>query len=135
MFILITLLVSTNAEPKAAFIGGWHWQAALVATLEGIFAITLSLLTLARFQQRYDQQRPLARALSRSAYGAFLAQAPILVGIALAMHPLDIPADFKFVLLAVGATAGSFATASLILRLRHSRPRLVGSTRRISPRG
>jgi hypothetical protein len=47
--------------------------------------------------------------LARSAYGAFVAQGPVLVLGALLLRLLEIPGDLKFLLLAALGVAGSFA--------------------------
>lgn len=53
--------------------------------------------------------------LGRSAYGAFLLQGFVLIGLALALRPLGLPAELKAVLVAAGGVAGSFALAWLLV--------------------
>ena len=54
-------------------------------------------------------------AISRSAYGAFLLQGIVLIGLALALRVVPFPAEVKAILVAVGGVAGSFALAWLLI--------------------
>jgi hypothetical protein len=54
-------------------------------------------------------------AVSRSAYGAFLLQSLVLVGIAVALRPLPVAAEVKALVVATGGIAGSFALAWLLI--------------------
>ena len=57
-----------------------------------------------------------ATTLTRSAYGAFILQTPVLIGLALALRPLELPAEAKALLVAAGGVAGSFGLSSLLVR-------------------
>jgi hypothetical protein len=125
LLTLTAVLVATGRKPTHAFVGGVHWQAAVVAGLEGILAIGLSLWMLARFQQRHNDQGRVGRVLSRHAFGAFLLQAPVLVGVALFLQPLHVPGDLAFALLAAGSVSACFALSALFARTRHIRPAVL----------
>lgn len=55
--------------------------------------------------------------LSRHSYAAFILHPPVIVGLALSMQPLGLPAIAKFVLLTATGTAISFALAWLIRKV------------------
>jgi len=55
-------------------------------------------------------------ALSRSAYGAFLVQGLVLIGLAVVLRPLLLPTEVKALAVAGGGVAGSFALAWLLSR-------------------
>ena len=57
-------------------------------------------------------------ALIRSAYGAYLLQTPVLVGLALALRPVPLPTTAKLLIVLPVAIAASFALALLLLRIR-----------------
>jgi hypothetical protein len=96
------------------FAGGPHWQAAGGALLEGVIATCISLWAVAHFRAHEERYfRPLIRRMAPSAYGAFIVHPPILVGIALALGPLPVPAELKFVVLLVGGAAASFGLTAL----------------------
>jgi hypothetical protein len=51
----------------------------------------------------------------RSAYGAFILQGPVLIGVALALRPVDVPAEVKALAVACAGVAVSFAVAWLLV--------------------
>lgn len=53
--------------------------------------------------------------LSRSAYGAFMVQTIFLLGFALTLRPLGLPAEIKAMLVALGAVGCSFAASWLLI--------------------
>jgi len=61
--------------------------------------------------------RPGRPALARGAYAAFLVQGPVLVGLALGLHPIPVVGEVKALVLAVTGVAASFTiTRPLVLR-------------------
>jgi hypothetical protein len=71
------------------------------------------LLDLAR--RRLARPLPWGEELGRSAYGAFMLQTVFLLGLAVALRPLALPAEAKAVLVAAGAVWASFGTAWLLI--------------------
>jgi hypothetical protein len=55
-------------------------------------------------------------AAARGAYGAFLPQGPVPIGLALAVRPVPVPAEVKAFIVAAAGVAASFAIASLVIR-------------------
>ena len=53
--------------------------------------------------------------ISRSSYGAFMLQGPVLIALAIALGPLSLPAEMKALIVAAGGIAGSFALAWLLV--------------------
>jgi hypothetical protein len=53
--------------------------------------------------------------ISRSAYGAFMLQGLVLIGLAIASRPLPLPAEVKALIVAGGGIAGSFAISWLLV--------------------
>jgi hypothetical protein len=98
--------LANNAEP---FLGGWRWQAAVLALIEGILVVAGSLWLIGLAQRRLTGQGPFAEGLARSAYVAFIVQGPILLSLATAMRPLQLPAEVKAPVVGAGAIAISFA--------------------------
>jgi fucose 4-O-acetylase-like acetyltransferase len=116
--ILGAMATATSLDP---FTGGLTWQAALTATCEGTIAVGLSVWLLGTFQNHFDHAGPLATALGRAAFGAYILQAPVLVTIALLASNLPLTPEAKFVLVAPTAIAASFALAWLLTRLPGTR--------------
>jgi hypothetical protein len=92
--------------------GGATWPAMLLDVAEGAYAVGASIWILGLFQRHFAHQGKLAQWCSHNAYGAFIAQGPILVGLGLALQAIDLPADIKLVLLAAGGVALCFVAAS-----------------------
>ena len=118
--LVVPIMVVVGGS-EATFKGGLHVQALLVDCFEGVFAVAMSLWCLATFQRHQGREGPLAVWSARRAYGAFVAQGPVLVLIALALYPLTTPAGLKFLVLAAGGVAGSFIIGGAIRTFdRHS---------------
>lgn len=106
--VLLPVLVVLSDGPDP-FRGGWHWEAAGLAVCEGAVSVGVSLLVLDWARRHVVAHGRFERALAESAYGAFVAQGPVLVIGALLLHPLDLGGDLSFVLLTVIGVGGSFA--------------------------
>jgi glucan biosynthesis protein C len=98
------------------FAGGWHWQAVAGAAIEGVLATCMSLYAVGYFRRRHNRLQPLARRMAPAAYGAFVVHPPVLVGLALAVQPLPVPAELKFVAVLMAGVTGAFGLARLASR-------------------
>lgn len=116
----IGLIALLSPDPESAE-GGWHWEAAGLAAAEGVLSVTMSLLVLDWFRRRHAHQGPRRKRWAGAAYGAFVAQGPVLVLIALALRSVDLPGDVKFLLLAPTSVIVSFGLAAVA---RDHRPAL-----------
>jgi hypothetical protein len=99
------------------WMGGWHVEALVFASLESALAVFGPVWLLAVAQRHLN--RPLRWAgpvISRSAYGAFIVQGLVLIGLAVALRPLSLAAEVKALIVAVGGVTGSFALAWLLIR-------------------
>lgn len=96
-------------------LGGPHWEALAFAATDAVLAVFGSVWLLSVAQQRLNRRYGWGPWLSRSAYGAFLLQTLFLLGIAIAIRPLGIPAEAKALLVAVGAVTCSYAAAWFLI--------------------
>jgi hypothetical protein len=94
--------------------GGWTWQAGVVSCGEGIVAVSLAVWLLARFRSHHDVAGPLRHAAGRAAFGAYVLQAPVLVGLSVALQDVGIPPEGKFLVVAPLGVILSFAAARLL---------------------
>jgi hypothetical protein len=53
--------------------------------------------------------------LSRASFGAFILQTPVLIGLASALRPVDLPAEVKALLVATAGVVLSFTLARLLI--------------------
>jgi len=98
------------------WMGGWRVEALLFAALEAALAVFGPVWLLGVAQRRLD--RPLRWAgpvVGRSAYGAFIVQGLVLIGLAVALRPLPLTAEVKALVVAAGGVIGSFALAWLLI--------------------
>jgi hypothetical protein len=113
-FLAVFGLGAALTDEDRVYETGFHWVALAIAAVEGPLAVGASLWMLAVAQQRLDR-RPgrFGRAMSRSAYAAFLLQGVVLIALMVALRPLDLPAEVKALTAAVLGVACSFALAWL----------------------
>jgi Acyltransferase family len=95
--------------------GGWHWPALAFAACECALAVFGAVWTLG-LMQRFDQPHRRTELLARASYPAFIVQTPVLVGTAVALRALDLPAEIKALLVAAVSVPAAFALAGLLLR-------------------
>lgn len=115
--VLLLILLIALSEGPDAFEGGWHWEAAGLAACEGAISVSVSLLVLDWSRRHVVPHGRRERALADAAYGAFVAQGPVLVLGALALTALDMAGDLKFLILAVVGVVGSFACGWAVVTL------------------
>jgi glucan biosynthesis protein C len=117
--LLVALLAGGFFEGGVAedrFAGGLHWEAAAFPLAEGVLATCVSLWAIGYFRRRFNHLTPRARRMAPQAYGAFIVHPPVIVGLALAIHPLPLPAELKFIAVLLGGVAGSFGLPALLGR-------------------
>jgi hypothetical protein len=113
-FALLGAVVAAGLEPPDVFADlRLHWAPIALSAIEGPLAVGACVWLLGTAQRRLA--RPAPRAVVRSAYGAFILQGPVLIGLALALRPVDLPAELKALAVACAGVAVSFAVAWLLV--------------------
>jgi hypothetical protein len=111
-------VLAAGHEPDVLFERRFHWAPLTLATLEGPLVVGWSVWLLGLAQRHLDRQPGwLGRALARSAFGAFVLQGVVLVGFALAIRGVDLPAEVKAPTVASVGIVASF-TLSWVLVTR-----------------
>ncbi|MBS1880689.1 MAG: acyltransferase [Actinobacteria bacterium] len=116
-FLLVAAALSvTGTDGVTIFRSGLHWAALVLAAIEGPLAVGACLWLLA-FAQRHlaGEPGPLGRIAQRAAYGAFLMQGVVLIGLMLALRPFALPAEAKALIVAALGVTGSFALSWLLV--------------------
>jgi fucose 4-O-acetylase-like acetyltransferase len=115
--LLLVAAFAVSHESVDPFSGGWTWQAVVVAATEGVISVALAVWLLAYFQRRHDRGGGVARAAGRAAFGAYIVQAPVLVGIALSLRGVAMAPEMKFLVVAPLSVLLSFALAWVLTRV------------------
>jgi glucans biosynthesis protein C len=97
-------------------LGGWSPLAMAFAGAEAILTVFGSVWLLAVVQRRFDRHYRFGPELARSAYGAFIVQTLFLLGFAILLRPVGVPAEAKALLVATGGVVCSFGAAWLLVR-------------------
>lgn len=114
--IVAGLIAALGIDGDVLFEPGIHWPAVAAAAIEGPIAVGTSVWLLGFAQQHLNgSPSPFGRAMARSAYGAFLLQGVVLIGLMIALRPLGVPAEIKALVAAGLGVVGSFACAWLLV--------------------
>lgn len=117
VFAVLVASADTLGVVEEQLWGGWHWPAFVLAALTSTLAVFGPVWLLGVAQRHLNRRlRWAGPAVSRSAYGAFMVQGLVLIGLAMALRPLPLPAEVKALIVAGGGIAGSFALAWLLIR-------------------
>ena len=106
LFIGIVAARAVAGQGKPNFSGGFSWTVILYALWEPFVAWGAICIWLLLFRQRMNQPSKLWDWLNRRAYAVYILHPPVLVSIALLLHPWAAPALVKF------AITGSLTIAS-----------------------
>jgi fucose 4-O-acetylase-like acetyltransferase len=87
------------------------------ALWDALFAVGVMIMLLGLFQRFVTGTGPTAGSLSRNAYAVFLVHAPIIVGVAALLHPVELTPVLKFLIALPAALVLSWLAGSLIRRL------------------
>jgi hypothetical protein len=109
-------MVLIDVDPDVWFEERLHWAPIVLAAIEGPLAIGFGIWMLGVAQRRLDR-RPgrFGRAMTRSAYAAFILQGVVLIGLMLALRPVGLPAEVKALAVAALGVALSFASGWLLV--------------------
>lgn len=116
-FLVVAVLIAAlGVDGDVIFDPGIHWPAVALAAVEGPMAIGTSVWLLGLAQRHLnDRPGPLGQAMARSAYGAFLLQGVVLLGLMIGLRPIGAPAEVKAILVAGLGVSGSFGLAWVLV--------------------
>jgi len=113
----ITIANAQYGPGKASFGGGFTWPSVLYAFWEPFVAWGLIAAWLLIFRSRIDQPSQLWSWIGRRAYSVYIIHPPVLVGIALFLHPWSAPALLKFGVTGVLSCIACWLLADPLVRL------------------
>jgi glucan biosynthesis protein C len=94
--------------------GNGHWQSAVYALWDSIFAVGMCLGLITLFRRFLNGQGSLGRFLSRHSYAVYILHIPVIVVVAYALRGIQIAPLLKFGLASLVAVPASFAVAYLV---------------------
>jgi hypothetical protein len=121
-FIVIlfpVLFVSGGAASGnvSSFMGGFHWQCFGYAAWEQFTGVAMIISLLYIFRKRFNRQTKTAKALSASAYTAYIIHAPVIIIVAIAIRNISLYPLLKFALAVIIAIPLCFILANFIRQL------------------
>jgi peptidoglycan/LPS O-acetylase OafA/YrhL len=108
-------LVAISVEDLDPLGGGWQWRSAAVAAIEGVVAVGAAIVFTSAIANPHWLR--IGDALASKAYGAYLLQAPVLVGLALLLRPTSIGAGVKLAALLPVSLLFCFGGAAMLRRV------------------
>jgi glucans biosynthesis protein C len=116
LFAALILFGGALQGETASYAGGFNPVSAGKCLWDALVCVGMGFLMLAVYRRYFDQQGAGARWLSDNAFGVYLIHPPILIGLAILLHPIALNALAKVLLLTVFACIGSFAASAFVLR-------------------
>jgi glucan biosynthesis protein C len=99
-------------------LGGAHPQALILPVAEALLAVGMSLWVFEWFRRRWRYAGPLARALGRSSFAAYIVHPPVVVLLSVGLSSVAVAVEMKFFAVAALGTAAAFALGWVITRWR-----------------
>jgi len=97
--------------------GNGHWQSAVYALWDSIFAVGMCLGLIPLFRRFFNGQGRFGRFLSQHNYTVYIIHVPIVVFIAIALRGIELGPFLKFGLAAVIVLPTSFAVAYIVRKI------------------
>lgn len=116
---LFALLVAAGGAlhgHAAAYNGGFNAVSAGKCLWESMVCIGVSLGLIVLFRRFFDAQGAAVKFLSDNAFAVYLFHPPVLIALALAIHPLALPAVPKAFLLTLLTAAATFSLSAAVFR-------------------
>jgi ABC-type Fe3+ transport system permease subunit len=113
-------LLGGALESDLPFKGGWHWQSLYSSTWEAYLCLGMSISVLYLFRRYANRSGGLAGWLARSAYAAYIIQAPVITAVALLLRELPYHPLLKFAIASAIAVPLCFGAGDLLRRLPYA---------------
>ena len=113
-------LLGGALEDVGPFKGGWHWQSLYYSLWEAFLCLGLCIYVLYWFRRRVNHQERLSAFLSRSAYAAYIVQAPVITYVALQASEITFHPLLKFVLVGAICVALCFLIGGILRQLPYA---------------
>jgi hypothetical protein len=111
----LAAVAAVAGVPADEFLGGPHWASLITSAAEGLLTVTVPIWLLGMAQHHLDRFRN-AQQTARSAYAAFLIQGHVLIGLAVALRPVDVPAELKAAVVAGAGVPLCFVIGGFLMK-------------------
>jgi hypothetical protein len=112
---VLAVIAAAAGAPAEEFLGGPHWASLMTSAAEGLLSVTVPTWVLGMAQRHLDRCRDAERA-ARTAYAAFLVQGHVLIALAVALRPVDVPAEVKATVVAGAGVPLCFAIGAFLMK-------------------
>ncbi|MBB2182207.1 acyltransferase family protein [Lachnospiraceae bacterium MD1] len=96
--------------------GGFHWQSAGYALWESFTAVAMSIGLIGVFREKYNRQSKLTKLLSDNSFAVYMFHAPVIIGVSIALLPIEMYPLAKFLLATAIGLPLSFLLSNYIFR-------------------
>jgi len=117
LFLPVLIFLGAPGGDPARLRGGLYWQAFVFALWEQFLCVALVIALSILFRERRNSQGRLGKAMSTSAYAAYIFHAPIIVLLAFALRGIQLDLILKFVVIAPLAVFLCFFISNYIRKL------------------
>jgi glucan biosynthesis protein C len=117
LFPALFVLGGASSGNISPFMGGFHWQCFGYAAWEQFTGVAMIISLLFVFRKHFNRQARLGKAMSASAYTAYIIHAPVVVLVTLAMRNISLYHLLKFALAVLIAVPLCFALGNFIRQL------------------
>jgi glucan biosynthesis protein C len=107
--------LSGQLDPRGA--GGLNWLSLAYSLWEGFMCVSMVIVVLAWFRQRFDHQGRLAKGMSANCFAVYVIHPLIIVWLALALRSLQMNLSLKFLLVAPLAVTLCYMVAYLVRKI------------------
>jgi len=96
--------------------GGFNPVSAGKSLWEALVCVGMAFGLIALYRRYFDRQGPAAKFLSDNAFAVYLFHPPVIIALALLLHPLALPALAKAAVLTAAAAVVTFSLSALVFR-------------------
>ena len=119
-FVLLPIALVAGGAMEgniAPFLGGFHWQSLVKSVWDQFMCMGMLVILLVWFRKRFNHQGTVAKAMSASAYTAYIIHQPVLIVIGLILMGMSLYLLSKFALVAPVAVVLCFLLSNYIRKL------------------
>jgi hypothetical protein len=121
LFPALFVLGGAASGDISPFTGGLHWQCFALAIWEQFTGVAMIIALLFLFRKYFNRQGKIRKAMSASAYTAYIIHAPVVVLVAIAIRNTNLYPLLKFALASLIAVPLCFALGNFIRQLPSAR--------------